>query len=80
MHKNVLPLTHLKAGRAGKVVEFRGGKAMIHRLETRGVRLGHKITKISDQFMKGPVTVRVGHTTLAIGHGIAARVMVEACE
>ncbi|MEJ2744730.1 MAG: FeoA family protein [bacterium] len=70
----------MAAGRGGKVVEFRGGKGMVHRLETRGIRLGHRITKVSDQLMKGPVTVKVGHTTLAIGHGIASRVMVEVCD
>jgi ferrous iron transport protein A len=59
------------------VVGFQGGKGMVHRLETRGIRIGHKITKISNQLMRGPVTVKVGHTTLAIGHGIASRVMVE---
>jgi ferrous iron transport protein A len=80
MHKNILPLTKVAAGRRGRVVEFRGGKGMVHRLETRGIRLGHKITKVSDQLMKGPVTVKVGHTTLAIGHGIASRVMVEVCD
>jgi len=77
MNKRVIPLTSLAAGRGGKVVEFQGGKGMVHRLETRGIRIGHKIVKISNQLMKGPVTVKVGHTTLAIGHGIASRVMVE---
>lgn len=80
MNRSVIPLASLAAGRGGKVAEFRGGKGMVHRLETRGIRLGHKITKISDQLMKGPVTVRVGHTTLAIGHGIASRVMIEVCD
>lgn len=80
MHKNVVPLTNVATGREGKVVEFRGGRGMVHRLETRGIRLGHRIKKISDQIMQGPVTIKVGHTTLAIGYGIASRVMVEVHE
>jgi ferrous iron transport protein A len=80
MHKNIVSLTSLAAGHEGKVIEFQGGRGMARRLETRGIRLGHTIKKVSNQFLRGPVTVKVGHTTLAIGHGIANRVMVEVNE
>jgi ferrous iron transport protein A len=80
MHTKIIPLTQLETGREAKVVELRGGKGMVHRLESRGIRPGLAVRKTSDQLMRGPVTVRVGHTTLAIGHGIAGRVMVEVRE
>ena len=36
-----------------------------------------RIKKVSGHFMRGPVTARVGNTEVAIGHGMARRVMVE---
>lgn len=42
-----------------------------------GVRTGKWVTKVSSQFMRGLVTVKVEGRQLAMGHGIAAKVQVE---
>ena len=71
-----IDLTQMKAGQRGKVVSMQGGRGMVAKLETLGIRYGVEITKISSQFMRGPVIVRVGNTQIAIGFGMARRVMV----
>lgn len=78
--KSPLPLTQMKAGQSGTVVKILGGFGATRRLEALGIRVGKKITKISAMFMRGPITVKVGQTSLAIGHGLAHKVMVEVQE
>ncbi len=70
-------LTRMKAGQWGKVIEIHGGHGMTRRLEAMGIRPGVKITKISSQIMRGPVIVKTGNTQVAIGFGMARRVLVE---
>jgi len=47
------------------------------RLNALGIRPGRRITKVSSMFMRGPVTVRMGQTQIAIGFGMANRILVE---
>jgi ferrous iron transport protein A len=75
--KKLIHLTHLSPGKSGIVVEIHGGHGAAHRLEALGLRVGARITKISAQPMHGPITVKVGQTSLAIGYGLAHKVMVE---
>lgn len=65
------------SGKIGKVVEIQGGRGLIARLSAMGVRPGISITKVSGQIMRGPVIVSVGNTRIAIGFGMASRVIVE---
>lgn len=66
----------MKAGQRGTVIEIQGGRGMRARLESMGIRPGVVITKLSTQFMRGPITARVGTTHVAIGFGMARRVIV----
>ena len=50
---------------------------MVRKLEVLGIRPGKAITKISAQFLAGPVTVLVDGRQVAMGRGIASRVQVE---
>jgi len=70
-------LRQMPSGRSGKVVEIQGGFGLINRLSALGVRPGKKITKVSSMVMRGPVTIQVGNTCLAIGFGMAGRIIVE---
>ncbi len=74
--KNV-SLAALDAGQSGTVKELAGGWGLQRRLKAMGVVVGKKITKVSSMFMRGPVTLRVGHTQISLGHGMAAKIMVE---
>ena len=76
----VIPLTEMKHNQTGIVVELRAGHGMVARLNAMGLRPGVHVTKKSGQPLGGPVTIKFGATELALGHGIARRVLVEAKE
>lgn len=70
-------LTQMRTGQKGTVVEVQGGHGMAGRLSAMGIRPGKKITKIGSMFMRGPVTVQVDRTQVAIGFGMAKKIIVE---
>jgi Fe2+ transport system protein FeoA len=76
--KKLIPLTDLAEGESGVVWEFMGGHNLVRRLEALGVRRGKQLKKVSGMFMRGPITVQVGHTQVSVGYGMASKIMVEA--
>lgn len=70
-------LTQLEGGESGVVVEIHGGHGLIRRLESLGIRVDKKVTKVSSQFLRGPVTVRIGNSHVALGFGMAKKIFVE---
>ena len=72
-----ISLSRLDAGQSGKVVQIQGGQGMINRLGALGIRPGKKVTKVSSMFMRGPITIRVGNAQVAIGFGMAKRIVVD---
>jgi ferrous iron transport protein A len=70
----------LRPNETGVVTRIDGGHGLIRRLETMGVRPGVVIVKRSSQPLRGPVTIQVGGTELALGFGIAHRIIVEVGE
>jgi ferrous iron transport protein A len=71
-----IDLTQLEEGESGKVVDIQGGHGLIRRLESMGIRAGKKLTKVSSQFMHGPVTLRIDNYQIAIGYGMAKKILV----
>jgi len=49
---------------------------MIDRLNGLGIVPGKKVTKTSAMLMRGPVTVEVDRAEVAIGFGMASRIIV----
>ena len=76
----VIPLVEMRRNQSGIVVELQGGKSMVARLNSMGLRPGVQVTKKTGQPLHGPVTFRYGGTELALGHEIARKVLVEAQE
>lgn len=72
-----ISLVHLKRGQSGRIIQIMGGYGMTRRLSALGIRPGKRLTKVSVMFMRGPVTVRVGGTKIALGFGMASRIVVE---
>ena len=70
-------LTQMYSGQSGIVVQVQGGHGMVSRLAALGIRPGKRVTKISSMIMGGPVTVAVDRAQIAIGFGMANRVIVE---
>jgi ferrous iron transport protein A len=77
LDKKNVPLSRLEAGQSGKIVQIQGGPGMINRLSALGIRPGKRVTKVSSMFMRGPVTIQVGNAQVAIGFGMAKRILVE---
>ena len=73
-----MTLAEMKTGQTGTVVEVRGGHGIIGRLDALGVRPGRKVTKLSSALFRGPVMLRVNSTQVALGFGMAKRIIVEA--
>lgn len=72
-----IPLTKLKKGVKAKIVEVTCAKQDAHRLSTLGLRIGAVVTKFSSFALKGPLAIKVGSTTIAIGHKMAEHIIVE---
>ena len=72
-----LSLSQMKAGQSGLVTGIDGGHGMVMRLSTLGIIPGKKITKISSQLMRGPVMIEVDRTRVALGFGMAKRILVQ---
>ncbi len=73
----LVSLRQMQPGQRGRVVEIHGGHGMIARLGALGIRPGCRITKINSMLMRGPVTIQVGHTQLALGYGMASKILLE---
>jgi ferrous iron transport protein A len=69
-------LTQIREGQAVEVVEIRGGKQFQRKIDAIGLRVGSKIVKLSSQVLNGPVTIKIGSIKLAIGHGMAKKILV----
>ena len=69
-------LAQLKSGQSGTVVDIQGGRRMTDRLNALGIIPGKKITKASAMLMRGPVTIEVDRVEVAIGFGMASKVIV----
>ncbi len=72
-----IDLTRMRIGERGRVIDIQGGWGLLRKLEALGIRQGIEIVKVSSQLMRGPITIRVGNTQVAIGFGMARRIMVE---
>jgi len=70
-------LEDLKPGEGGRIAQIDGGHGMVGRLVALGIRPGRRITKLSSGFMRGPVTIEVDRAQMAIGFGMAKRILVE---
>ena len=75
--KTETTLARMSSGQSGIIVNIHGGYGLINRLSALGIIKGKRVAKVSDMIMRGPVTVEVGQTRIAMGHGMAGKVMVE---
>jgi len=76
MHKKI-SLIHVKANHKGRVAEISGGGNLRDKLMNMGVYKGKEIAKLSHIGLRGPVVIKAGRTILALGHGVAAKIIIE---
>ncbi len=67
----------MQPGQSGIVFQIQGGHSLINRLNALGIRPGQKIIKTGSTLMRGPVTIKVGNAQVAIGFGMANKIIVE---
>lgn len=75
--KRQITLRQIEAGQTGTVIQILGGHGLIRRLEALGIRPGKRVTKMSSMLFRGPVTLQVDSTKVAIGFGMANKIIVE---
>jgi len=73
----IVTLRQMQSGQSGKVVQIQGGFGLVNRLSALGIRPGKRITKVSSMLMRGPVTIQSGNTQVALGFGMANKIIVE---
>ncbi len=72
-----ITLAQMQTGQSGIVVQIYGGHGLVNRLGALGIRPGKRVTKVSSMFMRGPVTIQVDRAQVAIGFGMAKRIIVD---
>jgi ferrous iron transport protein A len=70
-------LTELCSDKEAEIVSIHGGWIMQARLKELGIAKGQKIRKISRIGLRGPVIVIVNRAQVAIGAGMASRILVK---
>jgi len=77
MNEIKVDLTQLQPGESGIIIELQGGHGFIRKLQSLGVRPGKRINKVSSHFWRGPQTIEVDNIQIAVGFGMARRILVE---
>ena len=72
-----MDVSQMKEGEKAKVIDIQGGWGMLRKLGSLGIRPGVEITKISSQFLRGPITIQVANTQVAFGYGMARKIIVK---
>ncbi len=70
-------LLDLETDQEAMVVQLNGGVALQNKLNSLGIREGKKVKKLGKNFFRGPITVEVGQTRVAIGHSMAKKIIVK---
>jgi ferrous iron transport protein A len=73
----MITLTELKTGETGLIEDITGSLGLKKRFESLNLREGKYIRKISSAPFHGPIVVEVGGCKIAIGRGMASKIMVE---
>ena len=73
----LVTLRQMQSGQSGKVAQVQGGHGLVNRLNALGIRPNKRITKVSSMLMRGPVTIQLDSTQIAIGFGMANKIIVE---
>ena len=73
----MLSLVQLTKDHSAKVISIEGGEGVKKKLQNLGIREGVTIKKVTGIFAHGPIVVKVGHTQIGLGKGMASKVIVK---
>jgi ferrous iron transport protein A len=69
-------LVDLANNEEGVILSVEGGMGAREKLEVMGIRPGKKVKKMSSQIFKGPVVIEIDGRDIALGHGLAKKVLI----
>jgi len=75
--EDTLPLANLDQGEHGHIVLAFGGRGLVRRLTEMGLTPGTEVTLTRKAPFHGPVEVKVRDISLALGYGVASKVLVK---
>lgn len=70
-------LTQCKEGSKVRIVEISAGKGAVINLMNLGLNIGNEIIVSRRSSLQGPVVVSYHDTEIAIGHGLADKIIVK---
>lgn len=70
-------LVNLTNNEEGVILSVEGGRNAVSKLEALGIRPGKKIRKMSSQIFKGPVVIEIDGRDIALGYGLANKVIIK---
>lgn len=73
--KSIIPLAMLADGEEGRIVSIMGGHGLVRRLAELGFNPGASVKVIRNS--GGPLVVSLRESRMAIGRGMAMRILVE---
>jgi ferrous iron transport protein A len=69
-------LTQIRKGKDVKIVDIIDGNTFREKVDSMGLRIGVRVRKLSGQVLNGPITIKIGNTKVALGHGMAKKILV----
>jgi len=72
-----VPLSRLRTGERAAIKSFRGGLGIQRRMSSLGIITGKRVKIVSAHPLMGPIVVRIDNMKIAIGRGMANKVIVE---
>ncbi|NBC83999.1 MAG: ferrous iron transport protein A [Bacteroidetes bacterium] len=70
-------LSEMQQAEKGIIQSIRGGKGLSAKMDSLSFYIGKEIELVSKQSRRGPVVVKSGNTHLAIGSGIAQKIIID---
>jgi ferrous iron transport protein A len=72
-----ISLDQIHENKRAKVVDIQGGAGIRQRLSNMGIHPGDEITMLRYGVLRGPILIEVHGSQVALGRGIASRIIVE---
>lgn len=75
-----MTLDQVYENRKAKVIDIKGGSGIRQRLSQMGIHPGDEITMLRYGALRGPTLIEIHGSQVALGRGIASRIIVEETE
>jgi len=75
MDENLMPLSMLGVGEVAQLVDIRGGRRIRQRLSALGLNPGMEVIVVQNA-MRGSIVLSVMDSRIALGRGVAQKILV----